>query len=134
MGDIHGIASRKLEILTEKPVMQPTLRATFAQHACILPKKSPRFWRKTGGRERYIFSERLQDSIPPLLHNLRGYPIEGRWLSPIVGTAIPFGGLTQNNLIPLNLALHHFLAKQAVKQHTAGCAPQLLGIVLHRRH
>ena len=51
-----------------------------------------------------------------------------------MGTAIPFGGLTQNNLIPLNLALHHFLAKQAVKQHTAGCAPQLLGIVLHRRH
>ena len=46
-----------------------------------------------------------------------------------MGTAIPFGGLTQNDLISLNLALHHFLAKQAVKQHTAGCAPQLLGIV-----
>lgn len=51
-----------------------------------------------------------------------------------MGTAIPFGGLTQNNLIPLNLALHHFLAKQAVKQHAAGRAPQLLGIVLHCGH
>ena len=74
MGDIHGIAARKLEILTEKPVTQPILRATFAQHACILPKKAPGFGVKPGGRERYIFSERLQDSIPPLLHNLRGIP------------------------------------------------------------
>ena len=73
MGDIHGIAARKLEILTEKPVTQPILRATFAQHGYAF-QKSPRFWRKTGGLEHYMFSERLQDSIPPLLHNLQGIP------------------------------------------------------------
>lgn len=73
MGDIHGIAARKLEILTEKPVTQPILRATFAQHEYAL-QKSPQFWRKTGGQERYMFSERLQDSLPPLLHNLQGIP------------------------------------------------------------
>jgi hypothetical protein len=39
MGDIHGIASRKLEILTEKPGAAPTLRATFAQQAYIYQKK-----------------------------------------------------------------------------------------------
>jgi hypothetical protein len=41
MGDIHGITARKLEILTEKPVTQPILRATFAQQAYICPKKPP---------------------------------------------------------------------------------------------
>ena len=55
MGDIHGIAARKLEILTEKPVTQPILRATFAQHGYAL-QKSPRFWRKTGGWVRYTSS------------------------------------------------------------------------------
>jgi hypothetical protein len=41
MGDIHGIAARKLEILTEKPRAAPTSRATFAQQAYIRPKKPP---------------------------------------------------------------------------------------------
>ena len=41
MGDIHGIAARKLEILTEKPVTQPILRATFAQLARFVQEKSP---------------------------------------------------------------------------------------------
>lgn len=56
MGDIHGIAARKLEILTEKPVAQPTLRATFAQHACILPKKAPGFGVKPGAGYAYTSS------------------------------------------------------------------------------
>jgi hypothetical protein len=77
MGDIHGIAARKLEILTEKPVTQPILRATFAQHACIPPKKAPGFGVKPGAGyaiHQVIFSGSLQGSIPPLLHNLRGIP------------------------------------------------------------
>lgn len=56
MGDIHGIAARKLEILTEKPVTQPILRATFAQHACISPKKAPGFGVKPGDWVRYTSS------------------------------------------------------------------------------
>lgn len=133
MGDIHGIAARKLEILTEKPVTQPILRATFAQHACILPKKAPGFGVKPEAGSAIYFQKDYRTAHLPCC-TICGYAIEGRRLSSIVGTAIPFGGLTQNNLIPLNLALHHFLAKQAVKQHTAGCAPQLLGIVLHCGH
>lgn len=103
----------------------------------VFSQKSPRFWRKTGGWVRYtssyIFRKLAGQHTSPAAQSA-GYPIEGRGLSSIVGTAIPFGGLTQNNLIPLNLALHHFLAKQAVKQHAAGRAPQLLGIVLHCGH
>lgn len=65
MGDIHGIATRKLEILTEKPVMQPTLRATFAQHACILPKKAPGFGVKPGAGSAIYFQKDYRTAYPP---------------------------------------------------------------------
>ena len=78
MGDIHGIAARKLEILTEKPVMQPTLRATFAQHACILPKKAPGFGVKPGagraidqGQYRIILSADTASEVRQLLSQKR---------------------------------------------------------------
>ena len=67
--ELTKVLGEALELLTEKPRAGPTSRATFAQQACICPKKAPGFGVKPGAGCA-IHQGSLQGSIPPLLHNL----------------------------------------------------------------